>query len=107
MAEKRKIVATTYTYKKNDDGKYQRIRKHKKTTDYTSFKELRSDLIDEAKGSNGKFLKLTHKYDTIKVATPQKIKSFNQIKSNGTLTRTFYSFEPKNKKENLRWWKQV
>lgn len=98
MAEKRNIIATTYTYKKNDEGKYERIRKSQKTTKYTSFGELRSDLINTSKGSNGKFLKLTHKYDTIKVATPQKIISYNQINSNGTFSKTFFRFEPKNKK---------
>ena len=97
---RRKIVATQYTYKKDSNGKYERIKKGKPTkTSHTSWGSLRSQLLNTSKGKDGEFVKFTGQYKTVRVAVPRKIKYHAKTNKDGTITRTYYNRESRNPKK--------
>ena len=103
MAKKsneRKIVATQYTYKRNEDGSLERIKKGKAVkTEHTTWGSLRSQLLKTSQGDDGEFVKFTGQYKTVRVAVPRKIKYHVKENKDGTITRTYYNREPRNPKK--------
>lgn len=97
--EHRRIQAKTYTYRKDDQGKQVLVKRD--SPEYVqdqTFSDLRKRLIDESKGVKGTNVKLSRKYETVRVATPRKIKYLYQENPDGTYTRTYFSYEPRNRK---------
>lgn len=91
---KRKIVATTYTYRKDASGNAVRVGQSSKKIDKT-FGQLKRELVEQCQGKNGKAVKFD-RTQKVRISLRPRINHLYQENKDGTYSRTYFKYE-KNK----------
>lgn len=87
----REIIAKTYHYETDKDGKVKRVGEiEQQVCEQKSWNKLQNDLINGAKGQDGNFVKLK-KYQTVRIPVSAKIDYLYKKGEKGSFTKTYYS----------------